>query len=41
MGTEAAGCPGAQAVKTAALFFHEQDLQSRSQEEHQLVPYAG
>ena len=32
---------GAEVVKSAALFFHKQDLQARSQEERQLVPFAG
>jgi hypothetical protein len=30
---------GTEAVKSAALFFHKQDLQSRA-EECQLIPYA-
>ena len=29
---------GAEAVKTAAIFFHRQNVQSCAQEEHQLVP---
>jgi hypothetical protein len=32
---------GAEVVKSTALFFHKQDLQARSQEERQLVPFAG
>lgn len=32
---------GVEAVKSAALFFHKQDLQSYAQKEHQLVPFAG
>ena len=32
---------GAEAVKMAALLFHKQDMQSRTQDEKQLVPYAG
>ena len=31
---------GAEAIKTAALFFHKQDLKSQPQEENQLVPFA-
>jgi hypothetical protein len=32
---------GAEVVKSMALFFHKQDMQSRAREEHQLVPFAG
>jgi hypothetical protein len=32
---------GAEVMKTAALFFHTQDLQAHSQVERQLVPFAG
>jgi len=32
---------GAEVMKTAALFFHSQDLKACSQEERQLVPFAG
>ena len=32
---------GADAVKTAALFFHKQSQQACARDEHQLVPYAG
>jgi hypothetical protein len=31
---------GAEAMKTAALFFHSQGLKTCSQEERQLVPFA-
>jgi len=31
---------GAEAIKTAALFFHKLDLKSQPQEENQLVPFA-
>ena len=32
---------GAEVVKSTALYFHKQDLQLRTQEERQLVPFAG
>lgn len=32
---------GAEAVKTVALFFHREDLKLHTQEERQLIPYAG
>jgi hypothetical protein len=32
---------GAEVVKASALFFHKLDLQARSLEERQLVPFAG
>jgi hypothetical protein len=32
---------GAEVVKASALFFHKQDLQARSLEKRQLVPFAG
>ena len=32
---------GAEVVKTAALFFHKQELQTRSQEDLQMVPFVG
>jgi hypothetical protein len=32
---------GAEVVKLTALYFHKQDLQMHTQEEHQLVPFAG
>ena len=32
---------GAEAVKTAALFFHRQDVQMQAQDERQLIPYVG
>ena len=31
----------AEVVKSTALYFHKQDLQLRTQEERQLVPFAG
>ena len=32
---------GAEVIKSTALYFHKQDLQTHTQEGHQLVPFAG
>jgi hypothetical protein len=32
---------GAEVVKSMTLYFHKQDLQTHTQEGHQLVPFAG